>query len=62
MLVVEILSSNGCKGAGHGLAYMIDPVRYEIVTVDFLWEIPALQEHMHNNAYCNKIHQRQLDF
>ena len=36
---------------GHGLAYMIDPVRYEIVTVDFLWEIPALQEHMQNNAY-----------
>ena len=48
--------------AGHGLAYMIDPVRYEIVTVDFLWDIPELTDHMQTNAYAQKIRQRQLDF
>lgn len=47
--------------AGHGLAYMINPVRYEIVTVDFLWDVPALSDHMKANEYCNKVHKRQLD-
>lgn len=30
--------------AGHGLSYMIDPVRYEKVVIDFLKTIPALKE------------------
>ena len=40
------------SGAGHGLCYMIDPVRYETVTVRFLWSIPALRDHMEQNPFC----------
>lgn len=31
-------------GAGHGLSYMIDPVRYEAVVCSFLQSIPALED------------------
>ena len=31
-------------GAGHGLSYLIDPVRYECVIYDFLKTIPAVSD------------------
>ena len=36
-------------GAGHGLSYMTDPLRYEAVVTEFLANIPALQAHLHKN-------------
>lgn len=41
--------------AGHGLSYMVDPIRYEAVTVGFLWSIPALHPHLENNQYATNI-------
>ncbi len=32
------------QGAGHGLSYMVDPVRYEKVVYEFLREIPGISE------------------
>ena len=40
--------------AGHCLAYMIDPLRYEDVTVRFLWDIPALRKSMKDNVFVQK--------
>ena len=39
-------------GAGHGLCYMTDPVRYEAVTVGFLWKLPQLHAHMQSSQFC----------
>lgn len=45
-------NSNGCTRletfpeAGHGLCYMIDPIRYEKVCNEFLNSIPVLSEHI----------------
>lgn len=36
-------------GAGHGLSYMTDPLRYEAVVLDFLESIPEIQAHLHKN-------------
>ncbi len=36
--------------AGHGLCYMLDPVRYETVVVRFLWEMPMLRPCMEGSA------------
>jgi len=53
----------GCKdhaqlhtfpGAGHCLAYMIDPLRYEDVTVRFLWDIPVLRRSMERSEFVQK--------
>ncbi len=41
--------------AGHGLSYMVDPIRYEAVTVGFLWSIPALRHHIQENQYAMNI-------
>jgi len=40
--------------AGHCLAYMTDPLRYEDVTVRFLWDIPALRPYMAQIEYVQK--------
>lgn len=37
-------------GAGHGLSYMTDPLRYEAVITGFLKNIPVLQAHLHKNG------------
>jgi len=39
-------------GAGHGLCYMVDPIRYEQQTVRFLWKIPALQPYLERNDFA----------
>ena len=53
----------GCKehaqlhtfpGAGHCLAYMVDPLRYEDVIVRFLWDIPVLHNAMAENEFVMK--------
>lgn len=47
-------SSNGCTqlatfpNAGHGLSYMIDPIRYEQICFSFLKSVPALQPFIGN--------------
>lgn len=41
--------------AGHGLCYMVDPIRYELVTVRFLLGIPALHAHLEKNKYAKEI-------
>lgn len=47
----EIASCSGSRvvvqtfpGAGHGLCYLIDPVRYECVVYDFLKTVPAVSD------------------
>ncbi len=42
-------------GAGHGLCYMVDPVRYETVTIRFLCGIPGLRKHMQSSDYAKKM-------
>ena len=42
-------------GAGHGLCYMVDPIRYEMVTIRFLNELPALHTHMVQNEYAKEM-------
>ena len=39
-------------GDGHGLCYMVDPIRYERDTVRFLWKIPALTPYLENSAFA----------
>lgn len=41
-------------GAGHGLCYIADRVRYEQAIVRFLWEIPALQPYLQENAFVQE--------
>lgn len=41
-------------GAGHGLSYMVDPMRYEDISVRFLWSIPELKEHLSQNAFTQE--------
>lgn len=41
--------------AGHGLCYMTDPVRYEIITISFLSSIPNLRGHIAKNEYVNNF-------
>ncbi len=41
--------------SGHGLCYMIDPVRYERIVTRFLLSIPALIPLLKNNAYVQKV-------
>lgn len=36
-------------GAGHGLSYMADPIRYEQVTLKFLHNLPALKPWLSDN-------------
>ena len=45
-------------GADHGLSYMVDPVRYEQLTVDFLFTIPQLKSHLENTKYAQELHSR----
>lgn len=40
--------------AGHGLCYMVDPLRYEAVTVDFLLSIPSLRTHLEKSTYVRE--------
>ena len=42
-------------GAGHGLCYMIDPIRYETVTIQFLRKIPPLRAHLEQNEYAKEM-------
>ena len=41
--------------AGHGLCYMTDPVRYEIITISFLASIPRLREHIRKSEYVRSF-------
>ncbi len=41
-------------GAGHGLSYMTDPLRYELIATNFLFQIPKLQSHMAQSDYVQK--------
>lgn len=41
-------------GAGHGLCYMTDPLRYEMIVTRFLYQIPALRSHMSKSDYVQK--------
>lgn len=38
--------------AGHGLCYMIDPIRYERDTVRFLWKIPQLVPYLEKSDFA----------
>lgn len=40
--------------AGHGLCYMVDPLRYEAVTVDFLCSIPSLRSFLQGSKYVQE--------
>ena len=42
-------------GAGHGLCYMIDPIRYETETILFLKSIPSLKERIEMNDYAKEM-------
>lgn len=41
-------------GAGHGLSYVMDPQRYEEITIRFLWSVPALRTHLSENEFVRK--------
>lgn len=41
-------------GAGHGLCYIADRVRYEQAIVSFLWEIPELQPYLQDNPFVQE--------
>ena len=43
-------------GAGHGLSYMTDPLRYEKTVADFLCSIPSVQDKI-NPAYLRDLHE-----
>lgn len=43
------------SGAGHGLCYMVDPIRYEMVTIRFLEGLPSLRAHMEMNEYAKEM-------
>lgn len=40
--------------AGHGLSYMTDPLRYEMIVTRFLFNISGLQPHMAGSDYVQK--------
>lgn len=40
--------------AGHGLCYIMDPVRYEKISTSFLWSIPALKPFLKDNPFVQK--------
>ncbi|MBE6986044.1 MAG: alpha/beta hydrolase [Ruminococcaceae bacterium] len=40
--------------AGHGLCYIMDPVRYERISTNFLWSIPALKPFLKDNPFVQK--------
>ncbi len=41
--------------AGHGLCYIVDPKRYEAVTVRFLLEIPSLKPYLQENPFIHSM-------
>ena len=45
-------------GAGHGLCYMVDPIRYETVTIRFLRGISSLRRHMETNDYAKEMKEK----
>ncbi len=49
-------------GAGHGLSYMVDPVRYERLNVAFLAAQPGLKEWMARSEYGQKILDPEVQF
>ena len=40
--------------AGHGLCYIMDPVRYEKISTKFLWSIPKLKPYLEDNLFVQK--------
>lgn len=42
--------------AGHGLSYLTDPRRYEKICVDFLWQLPALENHLQRSEFATDLH------
>lgn len=49
-------------GAGHCLAYMTDPLRYEDVVTRFLWDVPALRPHMEQNTFVQKELRGEMEY
>jgi len=41
--------------AGHGLCYMVDPIRYEAVVIRFLSNIQSLRDHLEENKYAKEM-------
>lgn len=48
--------------AGHGLCYMTDPLRYELITTRFLWDIPKLKPHMADSSYIQKELSGEIEY
>ncbi len=48
--------------AGHGLCYMVDPVRYERLNVAFLTAMPGLSQFMSQSEYAKKIMGSEVSF
>ena len=44
-------------GAGHGLCYMVDPRRYEQITVQFLMSLPSLKGYLQDNEFVQSVSQ-----
>ena len=42
-------------GAGHGLCYMVDPVRYELITISFLSGVDGVREHIAKSEYIRNF-------
>ena len=49
----DLIQLHTFPGAGHGLCYMTDPLRYEQIIARFLWENPALRPYLDKNAYVH---------
>lgn len=41
-------------GAGHGLCYMVDPLRYEALNVRFLCRLPTVRLWLENSSFAHK--------
>ena len=40
-------------GAGHGLSYMVDPIRYESVALEFMSSLPGVSSYLSKEAFDN---------
>ena len=49
------------EDAGHGLCYMVDPGKYELATVKFLWQVSCLQKHLRNNMFSMELINGNVD-
>lgn len=47
-------------GAGHGLCYTTDPMKYEMLVYRFLMSLPSINPYLRNNAYIRQVLQGTL--